>query len=106
MPHTRRQKTDPALGLCDLSGANLLEALGTVDGLIVAREERHASHAAALITGHLVHVARAVKSGGALRLTNGAAGRTPTRLVQQPTTSKELLLSGGEQKLSSAVPAR
>ncbi len=60
MPHTRRQKTGPALGLCDLSGADQLEALGTVDGLIVAWEERHASHATTLITGYLVHLARAV----------------------------------------------
>lgn len=104
VPNTRWLKTGLALDPCDLSGADLLEALGAVDGLIVAREERHASHAAALITGYLVHLARAIKSGGALRLTDGAAGGTPTRLVQQPATSEELLLSGGEQKLRSAVP--
>ena len=78
------------------------EALAAVDGTIALGDEGHGSGLAASSAGRLEHLAG---SGSAVGLAGGAALTAAGGLVLEALFSIELLLTGGEHELSTAIAA-
>jgi hypothetical protein len=89
-----------------------LEAIAAVHRLVAARLERHFRYTAALAAGRLehftaltaAHAAAATRIGTHLLARSAAIGAT-VGFVLETLAGIELLFTGGERKLTSAIDA-